>query len=67
MTMAGAPPEEAVVDAVLLRPTIIVIFDSVRDEMTVVTPARPAAGPSAPASAGNASRPFGLSVAHAPA
>jgi anthranilate synthase component 1 len=28
-------------DAVLLRPTVMVIFDSVRDEMTVVTPVYP--------------------------
>ena len=31
-------------DAILLRPTLIVIFDSVRDEMTVVTPVRPTPG-----------------------
>ena len=34
-------------DAVLLRPTIIVIFDSVKDEMTVVTPVRPTTGTAA--------------------
>lgn len=31
----GAP------DAILLRPTVMVVFDSVRDEIIVVTPARP--------------------------
>ncbi|MEZ5875624.1 MAG: hypothetical protein R3D30_12665 [Hyphomicrobiales bacterium] len=34
----GAP------DSILVRPTLIVIFDSVKDEMTVVTPVRPAPG-----------------------
>ena len=28
-------------DAILLRPTIVVVFDAVRDEMSVVTPVRP--------------------------
>ncbi len=36
-------------DAILLRPTVIVVFDSVRDEITVVTPVRPAEGVSAAA------------------
>ena len=30
-------------DAVLMRPTVIVVFDSVKDEMTLVTPVRPTA------------------------
>jgi anthranilate synthase component I len=30
--------------SILVRPTLIVIFDSVKDEMTVVTPVRPAPG-----------------------
>ena len=30
-------------DAILLRPTILVVFDAVRDSITVVTPVRPAA------------------------
>jgi anthranilate synthase component I len=34
----GAP------DSVLMRPTIMVVFDSVRDEISIVTPARPRAG-----------------------
>ena len=36
-------------DSILVRPTLIVIFDSVKDEMTVVTPVRPASGVSAKA------------------
>jgi len=42
-----APAKEdkiGVSDAVLLRPTIMVVFDSVRDELCVVTPVRPRAG-----------------------
>jgi anthranilate synthase component I len=31
-------------DAILIRPTTIVIFDSVKDQLTIVTPVRPAAG-----------------------
>jgi len=34
-------------DSILVRPMLIVIFDSVKDEMTVVTPVRPAPGVSA--------------------
>ncbi len=36
-------------DAILIRPTLIIVFDAVKDEMTVVTPARPRAGVSAEA------------------
>lgn len=36
-------------DSILVRPTLIVIFDSVKDEMTVVTPVRSAPGVSAKA------------------
>ena len=36
-------------DALMMRPTVMVIFDSVKDEITVVTPVRPAAGVSADA------------------
>jgi anthranilate synthase component 1 len=35
--------------SILVRPTLIVIFDTVKDEMTVVTPVRPAPGLSAKA------------------
>jgi anthranilate synthase component 1 len=31
-------------DSILVRPTLIVIFDTVKDEITVVTPVRPAPG-----------------------
>ncbi len=31
-------------DAVLIRPTVIVVFDAVRDQLTIVTPVRPSAG-----------------------
>ena len=35
------PDELGVPDAVLVRPTVIVIFDSVKDEVSIVTPVRP--------------------------
>ncbi len=41
------PDAFGVPDAILIRPTLILIFDSVKDEMTVVTPVRPADGTSA--------------------
>ncbi|MDR4307006.1 anthranilate synthase component I [Chelatococcus sambhunathii] len=49
MEEIGAPNPDVlkVPDAVMMRPTVIVIFDSVKDEITVVTPARPQAGISA--------------------
>ncbi len=43
--LPAVPPDDlAIPDAILVRPTRIVIFDSVKDEMIVVTPARPAPG-----------------------
>ncbi|PZQ14922.1 MAG: anthranilate synthase component I [Ancylobacter novellus] len=36
-------------DAILMRPTVIVVFDAVKDEITVVTPARPETGVAAAA------------------
>ena len=36
-------------DAVLIRPTVMVVFDAVRDELTIVTPVRPEPGISADA------------------
>ena len=45
----GKPDPLGLPDSVLVRPTLIVIFDSVKDEMTVVTPVRPAPGVSAKA------------------
>jgi anthranilate synthase component 1 len=41
---AAKPDPIGVPEAVLIRPTIMVVFDSVRDEISVVTPIRPAAG-----------------------
>lgn len=40
----GKPDPLELPDSILVRPTLIVIFDSVKDEMTVVTPVRPARG-----------------------
>ncbi len=34
-------------DAIMMRPTVMVIFDAVKDEITIVTPIRPADGVSA--------------------
>ncbi len=40
--LPNVPPDDlGVPDSVLMRPTLVVIFDSVKDEMTVVTPVRP--------------------------
>ena len=40
--LAPAKPDPiGVPDAVMIRPTLMVVFDSVRDEMSVVTPVRP--------------------------
>jgi len=49
MERLAAPKEDpiGVPDAIMIRPTLIVVFDSVKDEMTVVTPVRPSAGMSA--------------------
>ena len=41
--------------SILVRPTLIVIFDSVKDEMTIVTPVRPAPGVSPKAAYARAS------------
>lgn len=46
---SGKPDPLELPDSILLRPTLIVIFDSVRDEMTLVTPVRPVPGVSAKA------------------
>ena len=50
------PDDLGVPDAVLMRPTMIVIFDSVRDDMCLITPVRPDAKTTAKAA---------LSAAHA--
>ena len=40
--LPGVNPDDlGVPDSMLMRPTLVVIFDSVKDEMTVVTPVRP--------------------------
>ncbi|WP_084705077.1 anthranilate synthase component I [Beijerinckia mobilis] len=41
------PDPIGVPDAILIRPTIMVVFDSVRDEISIVTPLRPRVGISA--------------------
>jgi anthranilate synthase component 1 len=38
------PDPVGIPDAVMLRPTLIVVFDTVKDLMTIVTPVRPEAG-----------------------
>jgi anthranilate synthase component 1 len=43
------PDALGIPDAVLMRPTLIIVFDAVKDEMTVVTPVRP--GPQSAAKA----------------
>ncbi len=43
--LPDVPPDDlGVPDVVMMRPTIMVIFDSVRDEMTIATPVRPGSG-----------------------
>lgn len=43
--LAPAKPDPiGVPEALLIRPTVMVVFDSVRDEMVIVTPIRPAPG-----------------------
>jgi anthranilate synthase component I len=43
------PDPIGIPDAILVRPTVVIIFDSVLDTVTVVTPVRPAAGVTADA------------------
>src|SRR6202167_3890802 len=48
--LAPAKPDPiGVPDAIMLRPTVMVVFDSVKDEIWVVAPVRPARGRSAKA------------------
>ena len=48
--LAPAKPDPiGVPDMLLIRPTVMVVFDAARDEMAVVTPVRPAPGVSAKA------------------
>src|SRR5882724_296552 len=46
---ASHPDPIGIPDAVLIRPTLVVVFDAVKDSITVVTPVRPQAGVSAKA------------------
>jgi anthranilate synthase component 1 len=41
------PDPLGVPDAVLVRPTVMVVFDAVRDEISLITPVRPQAPGSA--------------------
>ncbi|MFN0219770.1 MAG: anthranilate synthase component I [Hyphomicrobium sp.] len=43
------PDALGVPDAIMMRPTLILIFDNVKDEMTLITPVRPDAGVTADA------------------
>ncbi|MGY6569569.1 MAG: anthranilate synthase component I [Salinarimonas sp.] len=49
MERLGPPNPDVlgVPDATMIRPTVMVVFDAVRDEITLVTPIRPTAGMSA--------------------
>jgi anthranilate synthase component I len=48
--LPAVPPDAlGVPDSILMRPTLIVVFDAVKDEMVLITPVRPAAGVSAAA------------------
>ena len=49
------PDALGVPDGIFVRPTVIAVFDSVRDEMTIVTPVRPEEGVSAKAAYARAS------------
>src|SRR5207249_3304943 len=54
--LAPANPDPiGIPDAILIRPTIVVVFDAVKDSITVVTPVRPEAGVSAKMALGRAS------------
>ncbi len=45
----GKPDDLGLPDSIMVRPTLIVIFDSIKDELSVVTPVRPTEGVSAEA------------------
>jgi anthranilate synthase component 1 len=46
---APNPDPIGIADAILVRPTLVLVFDAVRDALTVVTPVRPESGVSAKA------------------
>ena len=58
----GKPDDLGLPDSILIRPTLIVIFDSVKDELCVVTPVRPAPGVSAKAAYARAGERLNLIV-----
>jgi anthranilate synthase component 1 len=44
-SLAAPPPDPiGIADAILIRPTLVIAFDAVKDTITVVTPVRPQAG-----------------------
>ena len=44
-SLAAPPPDPiGIPDAILIRPTLVIAFDAVKDTITVVTPVRPQAG-----------------------
>jgi anthranilate synthase component 1 len=49
-------------DAILIRPTIVVVFDTVKDQITVVTPVRPDRGVSAKAALARAAERLSMIV-----
>ena len=74
---APNPDPIGIPDAILVRPTIVVVFDAVKDTITVVTPVRPEKGVSAKTALARASerlaaivdaldKPLDHAAAHAP-
>ena len=53
---ASHPDPIGIPDAVLIRPTLVVVFDAVKDSITVVTPVRPEPGVAAKAALARATR-----------
>ncbi len=49
---APGPDPIGIPDAILVRPTVVIAFDTVKDTITVVTPVRPRTGVAAKAGAG---------------
>jgi anthranilate synthase component 1 len=56
------PDPIGIPDAIMLRPTLIVVFDAVKDSITVVTPVRPEKGVDAKASLARATERLGQIV-----
>jgi anthranilate synthase component I len=52
---AEQPDPVGIPDAIMVRPTLVIVFDTVKDTITVVTPVRPEAGVSAKAALARAS------------